>query len=53
MLLAVQWAVGHNLGTPALSIPDMVRFHGVANAVGFSLLGVLGWRLARRPGRVT
>lgn len=49
MLLAVQWAVGANLGTPALSIPDMARYHGIANAVGFALLGVLGWRLAPTP----
>jgi hypothetical protein len=46
MLLAVQWAVGANLGTPALSIPAMAATHGVANAVGFCMLGVLGWRLA-------
>jgi hypothetical protein len=44
MFLAVQWAVGVTFGTPALSIPDMVRFHGITNAVGFTLLGVLGWR---------
>lgn len=49
MVLAVQWAVGHNLGTPALSIPDMARTHGVVNAVGFALAGLLGWRLG--PGR--
>lgn len=45
MVLAVQWAVGANFGTPALSVPDMARTHGLVNAVGFSLLGVLGWRL--------
>jgi hypothetical protein len=63
MVLAVQWAVGANLGTPALSIPAMVRAHGVVNAVAFALCGVAGWRLipshrrgpasgspARRPG---
>ena len=43
MLLAVQWAIGWNYGTPALSIPVMARTHGVVNAVGFSLCGVLGW----------
>ncbi len=48
MLLAVQWAVGTNLGTPALSIPDMARTHGVLNALGFSTAGVAGWRLAFR-----
>ncbi len=51
MLLAVQWAAGANLGTPALSIPDMARTHGVVNAVGFSLVGVVGWRLAQRDAR--
>lgn len=48
MILAVQWAVGANLGTPALSIADMARTHGVVNAVGFTLLGAVGWRLADR-----
>jgi hypothetical protein len=48
MLLALQWAVGSVLGTPALSIPTMAATHGVANGVGFALLGVIGWRLAER-----
>ncbi len=52
MLLAVQWAAGANLGTPALSIPDMARTHGVANAVGFALLGVVGWRLLEHQAGV-
>lgn len=43
MLLAVQWAVGWNYATPALSIPAMARTHGVVNAVGFGLCGVCGW----------
>lgn len=43
MLLAVQWAVGHNYATPALSIPDMARLHGSLNAFGFTLCGLLGW----------
>ena len=46
MVLAVQWAIGTNYGTPALSIPDMARWHGTTNAVGFVLLGAWGWRLA-------
>ena len=46
MVLAVQWAAGSAFGTPALSIPAMALWHGLANAVGFVLLGVLGWRLA-------
>ncbi|HVM15787.1 MAG TPA: YndJ family transporter [Egibacteraceae bacterium] len=48
MVLAVQWAVGHNLGTPALSIADMALVHGVPNAFGFTLCGLLGWLRAGR-----
>lgn len=50
MVLAVQWAVGWNLGTPALSIPDMARTHGVLNALGFALCGLLGWRRISAAG---
>lgn len=46
MALAVQWAVGFNYDTPALTIPAMARIHGITNAVGFAFLGVLGWRRA-------
>lgn len=45
MVLAVQWALGSTLGTPALSIPAMTATHGLLNGVGFALCGVLGWRL--------
>jgi len=45
MALAVQWAVGTNFATPALSIPQMAQVHGVLNAVGFTLAGVIGWRV--------
>ncbi len=54
MVLAVQWAAGHVYGTPALSIPDMAVFHGTTNALGFALLGLVGWRrleAVRPPGR--
>jgi hypothetical protein len=50
MALAVQWAVGWNYGTPALSIPAMARTHGVLNAVGFSMCGVLGWLRLQESG---
>jgi hypothetical protein len=51
MLLAVQWAVGANYGTPALSIPAMAQTHGAINALGFTLCGVMGWRRLRaEPG---
>lgn len=50
MVLATQWALGQHTALPALSIPQMAATHGVANAVGFSLCGLIGWRLAPGPG---
>jgi hypothetical protein len=44
MVLAVQFSLGLALGTPALSIPRMALVHGVLNAFGFSLCGLLAWR---------
>lgn len=46
MVLAVDFAIGGLLGTPALSIDAMARTHGVLNGAGFSLFGLLGWRAA-------
>jgi hypothetical protein len=48
MLLAVWWAVGMAAALPAPSVPLMARSHGVANAVGFAFLGVMGWRRLQR-----
>ena len=44
MVLAVSWAAGQHWSIPILSIPDMARTHGVGNAVGFALCGLLGRR---------
>ena len=41
MVLAVAWAAGEHWDVPALSIPDMARTHGVTNALGFALCGLL------------
>jgi hypothetical protein len=49
MLLAVWWAVGTSVGLPTPSVPFMARTHGVLNAVGFTFLGVLGWRRLDAP----
>jgi len=44
MLLAVSWALGHVVDTPYLPLRWMVATHGVANAAGFALCGVLAFR---------
>lgn len=42
MVLAVSWAAAQHFdGVPSLSIPDMARFHGLANGVGFVLVGLV------------
>ena len=43
MLLSGMYAVADNLGSDALTIPQMARTHGILNAMGFCLLGLLGW----------
>lgn len=43
MGLAVQWALAVNFDTPALSLHAMALTHGLLNALGFALAGLLGW----------
>ena len=43
MVLAAAYAVTDFLGNGALPIPQMARTHGILNAVGFCLMGLLGW----------
>jgi hypothetical protein len=45
MTLAALYAVGNYGGFGWLDIPLMLRTHGVLNAVGFALLGLLAWNL--------
>jgi len=44
MMLALTWALGHVADTPYLPLEWMVATHGLANAVGFALCGLLAWR---------
>lgn len=44
MLLALAWAAGRAADLPHPSLSFMVATHGVANAVGFALCGILAWR---------
>jgi len=45
MVLAAVWAVGEYPLQGFVSIRQMAEFHGVLNAVGFVLCGLLGWLL--------
>jgi len=43
MLLAAAWAVGEYPLQPFVDIRKMAEFHGVLNAFGFAICGLLGW----------
>jgi hypothetical protein len=45
MTLAITYAAGEYLKAPLLTIPTMIPLHGIANAIGFSLCGLLAWNL--------
>jgi hypothetical protein len=43
MVLSGAYAVTDFVGSEALTIPQIARTHGILNAVGFCLTGLLGW----------
>jgi hypothetical protein len=44
------YAVSEFSGNYLVIIPQMIRFHGIVNALGFALCGLLAWNIARpRP----
>jgi hypothetical protein len=47
MSLAAVWAIGEYPLQAFVNIRQMAQFHGVLNAIGFALCGLLGW--ARFP----
>jgi hypothetical protein len=49
MALAGVWAIGEFPLQPFVHLDEMAKFHGTANAFGFTLCGLLGWTLAARP----
>ena len=49
MVLAASYAVADYAGSEVLTIPQMARTHGVLNAVGFCLPGLLGWLVEQHP----
>jgi len=50
MVLSGAYAVADFVGSEALTIPQMARTHGILNAVGFCLPGLLGWVVERSRG---
>ena len=48
MSFAIVWAVGEFPLQPFVHLAEMAKFHGIANALGFTLCGLLGWILALR-----
>lgn len=44
MVLAATWALSQHDSRFAITIEAMARSHGTLNAVGFGLVGLLGWR---------
>jgi YndJ-like protein len=46
MALAIVWAIGEYPLQQFVNLDQMERFHGAANAFGFTLCGLLGWILA-------
>jgi hypothetical protein len=47
MILAAVWAIGEYPLQAFVNIRQMAEFHGVLNAVGFTVCGLLGWRLLK------
>jgi hypothetical protein len=47
MVLAVEYSAGHVFRFPTLDINAMALIHGDLNALGFSLLGLVGWSIGR------
>ena len=47
MILAAVWAIGEYPLQPFVNIRQMAEFHGVLNAVGFAICGLLGWTMMK------
>jgi hypothetical protein len=47
MILVVVWAIGEYPLQAFVNIRQMAEFHGVLNAVGFVVCGLLGWSVAK------
>jgi len=47
MVLAAVWAIGEYPLQAFVNIRQMAEFHGVLNAVGFAVCGLIGWRVLK------
>ncbi len=47
MILAAVWAIGEYPLQAFVNIRQMAEFHGVLNAVGFAVCGLVGWRVIK------
>ncbi len=50
MALSATYAIADYVGSEALTIPQMARTHGLLNAIGFCLAGLLGWLVESSTG---
>lgn len=50
MALVIAWSVGEYRREPILDLYRMEQLHGMSNALGFILCGLLGWTLRRNAG---
>ena len=48
MIFAAVWAVGEYPLQAFVNIRQMAEFHGVLNAVGFVVCGLIGWWLVKK-----
>ncbi len=48
MLLAATWALGEYPLQPFVDLARMERYHGMLNAIGFGICGLIGWVYADR-----
>jgi YndJ-like protein len=52
MVLSAAYAIADYAGSDVLTIPQMARTHGILNAVGFCLAGLLGWLVEKSSCRL-
>jgi hypothetical protein len=48
MIFSSAYAVADFTGSDVLTVPQMARTHGLLNAMGFCLLGLLGWLIENK-----